>query len=1029
MQTSYAFITLYKQRLARPSNSNANGGPVEARKLLQRFRQFLAEEERFWRALVRRVQRAYKIVLPRTVALPAELVGGVDDAEDAPGERTNHFGFPSARGTTAGPGDLPDGGNIDGGGDGAEGAAEGKDEDNAIVDTALAHSVLSKTFVCLGDIARYREQYKVSPAAAKGGAANPHAARANYARPRALYLAAHALAPHEGNAAHQLAILAGYDSDPLAALAWYLRALCVPAPFETAEQNLAGVLARAAGSFRAGKGGSSAGKNGAQERGLSGVEKDARAEIWTWATAAGEEVDEEKEREAEEALPPRVRIERFKRDVVLLHALWREGSTPPRQTLALSSYIARAFARLVAARALPEELIVRIGVLAQGAVWVGRMLAPPTSAPAVVAATPDRDKGRRRNRNKSAPAAITPPVAKRPLPALQAAHLAHLLALYTALLGVGVRELADAGTGVGVRGPLAERISAELRRTLPALRVGSKWTLGNWAWVRAVGEKEAREATTKGQGEIVEIEDEEQELRAQLGRLWATYAEFLRRLARTFPIATLPPLSEAEDDGKGAAVVQLELELEEDLDMRGWLPLRGFMGGPCPSSEDQAQNSGQERRTVGLREEVHPNVEQLMRIADLLRDGQRIVALEDSPLTLYGGQFVVKSIEALVPAAGPIPSVLPRAAADALASIRGSRLAMDIEDDAMTEQTEQTSHTADDILHDAFSFLNQAQEGSEGGVADDSDEDEIVWDLREAPVSPLPATATARTSPKTPMRPTPIGPPSRTPLEPASVPLPPFRLPPAQLQPSQPIAPGTHVPATTALDLLNNFTKAPLAKPLHVATTQGAGAGGVSLLPGSRAVPSQSIWSASRDEQGLMFSGGGGAQHAHPHPYQEPQQHYHSQPAPQEYAGGGMHHQRFPSQEQSTIWASSYPAPGPQEDRLHVVPHQHERVVSNAMAAAQLFPSGGDQYGYGPMLRQYPVGMTAGGGGAQEELGVFYSTAPISPVAHLRGFMSQHPQSSHGQIHARHLSLHDPRGGAFHGPPVAPVSQMWGRAG
>ncbi|KAJ6543714.1 hypothetical protein DFH09DRAFT_1088578 [Mycena vulgaris] len=71
----------------------------------------------------------------------------------------------------------------------------------------------------------------------KGGAAN-------YAGARALYLAARVLAPHKGNAAHQLAILAGgilcplsfafthmrthlhsYKSDPLASVAWYLHAL------------------------------------------------------------------------------------------------------------------------------------------------------------------------------------------------------------------------------------------------------------------------------------------------------------------------------------------------------------------------------------------------------------------------------------------------------------------------------------------------------------------------------------------------------------------------------------------------------------------------------------------------------------------------------------------------------------------------------------------------------------------------------------------------------------------------------------
>jgi hypothetical protein len=37
---------------------------------------------------------------------------------------------------------------------------------------------------------------------------------------------------------------------------------------------------------------------------------------------------------------------------------------------------------------------------------------------------------------------------------------------------------------------------------------------------------------------------------------------------------------------------------------------------------------GGARRMVGLREEVHPNVEQLMRIADLLKDARRVVWLE-----------------------------------------------------------------------------------------------------------------------------------------------------------------------------------------------------------------------------------------------------------------------------------------------------------------------------------------------------------------------------------------------------------------
>ncbi|KAJ7677162.1 hypothetical protein B0H17DRAFT_1139809 [Mycena rosella] len=83
----------------RRSVGGGGGGPVETRKLLQRFRQFLTDEERFWHALV----------LPTEVTLPPELVGvpaaadvgvgarGAGNEDDGmPEDRMNHFGFPPA---------------------------------------------------------------------------------------------------------------------------------------------------------------------------------------------------------------------------------------------------------------------------------------------------------------------------------------------------------------------------------------------------------------------------------------------------------------------------------------------------------------------------------------------------------------------------------------------------------------------------------------------------------------------------------------------------------------------------------------------------------------------------------------------------------------------------------------------------------------------------------------------------------------------------------------------------------------------
>ncbi|KAJ7160379.1 hypothetical protein C8R46DRAFT_1286139 [Mycena filopes] len=1210
MQTSYAFIALYKQRLARPAHSgtnahNNNGNnnnntnnntTVETRKLLQRFRQFLADEERFWRALVLRLQRAYGVPLPAD-ALPPELLASLSiasasnagnaNATDDPGtgttaaeDRMNHFGFPP----DASPVVVP-------------------------VPESDALSALSKTLVCLGDIARYREQYKVVGNANVGpkgkgyGGNNRNGGgegiRPNYMRARALYLAAHALAPGEGNAAHQLAILAGYESDTLASVAWYLRALCVRAPFETAGENLAGVLARAAlahaharmrgdrggdgndrprrGVRGSGRGGTA---NGNAGQGQGQGEGDGVGGGVVVGNGAGGGESGGGESDADDGAPPRVQIERFKRAVVLLHALWRDVSTPPTETLRLAAHTARAFARLVGARALPEELIVRVVLVAQGAVWVGRMAPPPPSLPSLTGAGEnggggaanangngkererDKEKGRRRSR-KGTPAPAPPaaeqqqqeqneiagPGAGQGGRQRQAAHLAHLFALHTALLGVGVRELGEVdlytagaatastttttitatGTAVGASGgpgggggggrrrrgnapqqpqpqappkpkpELAERISAELRRTLPALRVGSKWVLGNWGWLRLEGGGGAEGEV----GEVVDEGVEAAELRVRRAAFWTTYAEFLRRLARTFPAALLPALAvsvsepaaddDAEEGATGAAaeggeMVELELELEEDLDVRGWLPLRGLMGGPCPLPSALAAD-GEEpreievtprrRRTVGLREEVHPNVEQLMRIADLLRDANRIVELEDSPLALYGGQFVVKGVEAVkasAPAASAAIAIPIPVPPQVQALKRTTRfeppppLPAEPErgdddedgDDAMTERTD------DDILHDAFSFLNQAESES-GSAAVESDEDEIVWDLRDAPVSPV--IPTARTSPKTPVRLPPIGPPVRGPPAPiataAAAPLSPFRPPAAQLP--QPITPGTQIPATTALDLLNTFSMPKPSTPKHRPSASASIATGPGeLLFGVGARAPQSIWSASQDEQGLMFGGGAGGvgvgmQHQHQHQQQlHPGAQYAAGGlAPTQYGGEHAMHQRFASQDLassssqgSTIWASSHPSasqhhvpPGFGHQHQHPppvhAPLQHHRVVSNSMAAAQLFPSGGDPYGYGPLSAHAPAPVSqyaAAPGMAPEHLGVFYTTSPGRP-GHAFAQQQQQGQSlgqlphQQQQQHVRHLSLgmHDPRGAAaFHGhgqQPVTPMSQLWGNGG
>ncbi|CAK5262332.1 unnamed protein product [Mycena citricolor] len=754
MQTSYAFIGLYKARLARyaanassngkntnanTNNANANnantanngskntaptGHIVETRKLQQRLRQFLAEEERFYRALVQRVQRAYGV--------PGELLpGGEDEAPE--GDRMNHFGFP-------------------GGGVGGEGDEEEKsDGEISSPFVAVGQRTLSKLLICLGDIARYREQYRpVTVAAAGKGRGHGRRAmeqRMNFSRARALYFAAHGLNPGDGNAANQLAILAGYESDTLAAVGWYLRALCVATPFETAAENLAGVLAK------------------------------ALPNAISAANSIGGDGDG----------PPKVRIDRFRREVVFLHALWSNDCPPG--TEALANHLTASFGRLVAARALPEEMIVRVGVMAQGAVWRCR---------------PDE----------------------------ATAQLTHVFALHTALLNVGAKELAEVDPHVA-SGSLAERISAEFRRTLPALRVSSKWILANWSWVR---------------GCVKDLE-----------MFWSAYALFIRLLGRTFPVAMLP--------------VEEEMELEEDMDMRAWLPLGGLMG---------VFNSNKYKTPP---EQVHPNVEQLMRIADLLRDGKKVVEMENSPLAVYGRQVVV--------------------------GLDGPTSATAHEEDLASETTDDTS-TA--LLDEAFSFLQAEPQ-------DEDEEDEIVWDIRtkDVPVAAKPMA--------------PIGTPARTGVQLPSADPPPRVLPAAQTQnhtlspyriPAQapvsvpgpalpmpsPIAPPQDkiVNPTTAEDLLKGF----LARGSGAGSVRASAASGIGL--GSSASPAPaSIWAASRAEQVSLSLGS-------PMPYGSPR--YPS--AASAYPQQQLQHQRFGSQ--GTIWAEP--------------PLAHQRTVSGNHAMYGTLGSG-----------------------------------------------------------------------------------------
>lgn len=304
MQTSYQFISNYKQNVAtldrtlqsapRHQPRQNNHGPVEYRKLMQRFRQFLAEEEKFWSQLVARYQRSFalheaqhilsalNIAIPDDLGAPNGSIGGHEGVPNSSFGR-NQFQFP-LEGNTPTP--------------------------TSSAEREINLAILSKAIVCLGDMARYRELYNegggrpragqedgTAPARRggrnrRGGASGfdsiPRAR--NYDKAVQCYDQARLLVPSEGNPSHQLAILAFYQNDMFSSLLHYYRALCVRQPYDTASENVKKILNKSL---------------------------DQHAKKTREGVQAAPDIGD---------LPPRLRVESFKEKVVLLHALWRLGS-------------------------------------------------------------------------------------------------------------------------------------------------------------------------------------------------------------------------------------------------------------------------------------------------------------------------------------------------------------------------------------------------------------------------------------------------------------------------------------------------------------------------------------------------------------------------------------------------------------------------------------------------------------------------------------------------------------------------------
>ncbi|PFH51166.1 hypothetical protein AMATHDRAFT_143301 [Amanita thiersii Skay4041] len=775
MQSSYAFIAAYKQQINavdRAIQNNARQqqqqqppqqqqrhhapGPVEYRKLLQRFRQFLAEEEKFWTKLVVRLYRAFGLEEAQSalVALgiqPADAQGAsADTINNAPGR--NQLLFPPESSTPPIGTRTP-------------------------VERETSMSTLSKALVCLGDIARYRELYNESGGRPRAGHEDGIPARRrqrrgafgtwvdnvpkarNYDKAQQCYEQARLLVPHEGNPSHQLAILASYKKDGYNSLFHYYRALCVKQPYDTALNNLGTLLAKSLDHWR--------------------VENRR---------------DKNKNGPTDPNLHPRFRVDRFKERVVVLHALWRVGTERGIEKMnsisrRLDKDVADDFITLVGQRQMPADMITQVIVMSQGALWKHRML---------------RDSSAQEQQGGSSGSTLI----------LEWCIVKHILDMHCALLEIGKDEL-KVPPSHDTKDDLGQQITATFRRTLPGLRVATKWLRANAKYLSQDPEFNAYQQKKQG-ATSAKPQRKMSGYSVHTRTFWEMFAEFSRALARAFPLAKLPKLT---------------APLEEDTELKGFLPLKNSMGNFITDNEGRVQP----------REEVHPNDEQLMRIADLLGDARAIAELEVGLVGKSG--YVMFDTDGFEPepAKGKDDTSGRQESIDRVSNLQQVTPPMQVpQPDPREKEPEDnlsdiTSPDDDeDVVRDAFSHLDT------GDQNEDDQEDEIVFNPRPA-VSPIMAAAVSSPIQTSPMSP------SRAMARPLSA-TKPSPCSPARTNGVLP----TVVAPTTAEDLLNNVMG------------RGRSSGSLSapqppLLFRSELShrSNQSIWSTSRDEQRMMASATG----------------------------------------------------------------------------------------------------------------------------------------------------------------------------
>ncbi|KAK8844618.1 hypothetical protein IAR55_006465 [Kwoniella newhampshirensis] len=499
--TTYLLIQAYRDLIAHLSSSagaagttgsmtgsSLRGSPnptaTELKKTITRFRQALSSEETFYKSLISRLVRFYGLAeVGRCAAYLGEAKIPVGDGQ-------------SDEGATQGQG-------------------QGQEKRDKL-------SLIYKGLICLGDLERYKEQYR-EPVTNNRAVKAARRTEEKFAAARRYYEIARGLVPDDGLAFNQLAVISTYLSDNFSTTYFYFRALAIRSAFRNIDDIVYRFLGKNWEKWRS-----------KQKEGNPDVGRD-EVEFWK------EEL------------------------VVLVGILYLKAGFTFIPSIQPS--VIDRLEELVKSRRLGAEVIVKSTAIIIASHYRARSTAGIEPDPKLVQRSHEAEN--------------------------KASEL--LLSAFTVLLRIGAEEIEEAQASLGgesalvldsegAEDQLPQYISAILRRILPSLRIVSKW-------IKLDLEYLSRQPSSP-----------------TLDTFWETYRRFVNALASVFPIGRLPSLPEP---------------LEEDLDMRGFSPLQRGLTSEGGLSRITSPDSIQ---IVGTpRHNVHPNEEQLMRLADLQVDARLII--------------------------------------------------------------------------------------------------------------------------------------------------------------------------------------------------------------------------------------------------------------------------------------------------------------------------------------------------------------------------------------------------------------------